>query len=399
MLWAALRLPLEPGKPRPTDAQRQLATWALQFAPRVAYLDEAVVVEVEASVRLFGGKRTLRDRIAAESAMLGATALAWSTNSIAALALARAGIENGFKRPHEELLDGLALDVLTATGPHATTLSHVGCKTLGDLRALPRGGVTRRFGRELLEAMDQAYGLRTESHQWVALPEQFEERLELPGRVELAPALLEGGHRLLLQLCGWLAARHAGVSAITFGWAHDAMRARHVEATGSLPVRTGIPTRDIDHLERLLAEHLAHVELEAPAGDVWLKADEVVRLEERSRSFLPDVVNKGSRSPWCWSALPPGSGRRRCCARCWWKTTAPNGASTGNRHRSDHAGRPRVRRPSRCRRSSWTSRCGLRSATRAPTTWDRCSSCWARIATRAAGGIASARATSSGPCR
>lgn len=77
-----------------------------------------------------------------------------------------------------------------------------------------------------------------------------------------------------------------------FGWAHDVMRAKNVEATGSLTVGTGFPTRDIDHLEGLLAEHLMRVELQAPAGEVTLSAIGVVPLEETSASFLPDVVNR-----------------------------------------------------------------------------------------------------------
>lgn len=292
MLWAALQLPIDPTTPPPTDAQRSLSDWALQFTPRVAHLEEAVVMEVEASTRLFGGRRALRDRVYAESLELGCSKLAWATNSLAALCLARSGIENGFKRALPELLDSLALDVLTATHPHAATLGHIGCKVLGDIRRLPRGGVTHRFGKPLLIAMDQAYGIVPLAHHWLLPREDFHARLELMARVELAPALLEGARRLLLQLCGWLASRHAGVTAITFGWAHDVMRARNVDATGSLTVRTAVPTRDIEHLARLLAEHLVHVELEAPAGEVMLTATEVVKLEERSASFLPDVVNR-----------------------------------------------------------------------------------------------------------
>jgi len=291
MLWAALRIPSDNATP-PTDAQRHLATWALQFTPKVAHLEEAVVMDVEASTRLFGGKRALRDRVFAESKELGCAGLAWASNSLAALCLARAGIENGFKRPLPELLDALSLDVLTATHVHATTLGHIGCKLLGDLRRLPRGGVTHRFGKPLLIALDQAYGSVPLAHDWLPPPEDFHARLELMARVELAAALLAGARLLLLQLCGWLASRHAGVTAITFGWAHDTMRAKHVEATGALTVRTAIPTRDIEHLERLLAERLAHIELEAPAGEVMLTATEVVKLEERSASFLPDVVNR-----------------------------------------------------------------------------------------------------------
>jgi protein ImuB len=255
-------------------------------------LEEAVVLEVGASIRLFGGKRALRDRVVAESEELGCTKVAWADNAFAALCLSRAGIENGVTRPLSQLLDGLRLDVLTATRAHATELSHLGCESLGDLRRLPRGGLSLRFGDELVVALDLAYGGMTKGHVWVEPPEDFSARLEFSQRVELAPALLMGASRLLQELCWWLAARHSGVTAIEFGWAHDVMRGRHVEATGSLVVRTAFPTRNMEHLEGLLAEHLAHVVLGAPAGEVTLKATEVVLLEETSASFLPDVVNR-----------------------------------------------------------------------------------------------------------
>ena len=289
MLWAALLLPNGPDATPPSDdALRGLATWALQFTPRVAVSGEAVLLEVEASVRLFGGKRALRDRIVQEGADLGVTAIAWATTSLGAHALARAGIETGVKRPLEELLDGLSMGVLTAVGPHHATLARLGCQTLGDIRRLPRGGISRRFDKDLLGAMDRAYGLQPEAHVWVELPDTFEARLELMSRVELAPALLFGARRLLLPLCGWLAARHSGTTAFTLRWAHDTMRSKDAGEGGALTIRTAAPTRHLEHLCRLLAENLAKVELLAPVGDLQVVADEVVSLDEKSASLLPD---------------------------------------------------------------------------------------------------------------
>ena len=289
MLWAALLLPNGPDATPPSDdALRGLATWALQFTPRVAVSGEAVLLEVEASVRLFGGKRSLRDRVVEEGADLGVSAIAWATTSLGAHALARAGIENGFKRPLEELLDGLSMGVLTAVGPHHATLARLGCQTLGDIRRLPRGGISRRFDKDLLGALDRAYGLQPEAHVWVELADTFEARLELMSRVELAPALLFGARRLLLQLCGWLAARHSGTTAFTLRWAHDTMRSKDAGEGGALTIRTAAPTRHLEHLCRLLAENLAKVELLAPVGDLQLVADEVVSLDEKSASLLPD---------------------------------------------------------------------------------------------------------------
>ena len=289
MLWAALVLPIgRDGTPPPDDALRGLATWALQFSPRVAISEDAVLMEVEASTRLFGGRRKLRDRVAQEGADQGVMALAWATTSLGAHALARGGIENGFKRPLEEMLDGLPMSVLSAVGPHHPTLARLGCQTLGDIRRLPRGGISRRFDKALLAAMDRAYGTQTEAHVWVHLPDTFEGRVELMSRVELAPALLFAARRLLLQMCGWLAARHSGTTAYTLYWAHDTMRSRDAGEGGSLTIRTAAPTRDLEHLCRLLAEHLVKVDLLAPVGDLRLVADDVVTLDEKSGSLLPD---------------------------------------------------------------------------------------------------------------
>ena len=294
MLWAAMLLPPRPDEALPSaEALRAVAIWALQFTPRVAVCEDTVLMEVEASARLFGGRRALRDRMVQEGRDLGVSSVAWAVNSLAAQALARAGLENGFKRPLDELLDRLPLRVLGAVQVHEATLARLGCCTLGDVRRLPRGGLSRRFDRALLLALDRAYGLQPEAHTWIEVPETFEARLELLSRVEMAPALLFGARRLLLQMCGWLAARHSGISAFTLHWAHDAMRSRSAGEGGELCIRTAEPSRHLEHLCRLLAEHLAKVELQAPVGELRLVATEIVALDEKSASLLPDPAQAG----------------------------------------------------------------------------------------------------------
>ncbi|MNR71836.1 hypothetical protein D3C71_25140 [compost metagenome] len=299
MLWAALLPNPALFESRPSEVLRGISTWCLQFTPRVALVDEgkpqaAVVMEVESSVRLFGGKRRLVETVRAGAGETGLVEhLAWAPTSLAAVAVGRRGLTNGFAKSLEQVLDALPLDTLLPVARHAPTLARTGCKTLGDVRALPRGGLSRRFDKDLLLALDQAYGLRPEAHLWQQLAETFEARLELMSRVELAPALLFGARRLLQQLCAWLTARRAGVRAITLRWCHDVMRSKAAGEGGELTVRTAQTTRDIEHLARLLAEHLAKVQLDAPVGDLVLAADEVLPLEETSSSFLPDAVDRG----------------------------------------------------------------------------------------------------------
>lgn len=296
MLWAAL-LPDDPSpdhSPRSTDALDGISVWCLQFTNRVAIVEaSAVAMEVEASARLFGGKRRLAERVREECAELGIAFLSWAPTSLAAVALARAGVRNGFAKPLDQMLDDLPLQSLHAVALHAGTLARIGCQTLGQVRALPRGGLSRRFDKELLSALDQAYGLRPEGHSWVALPETFHARLELMSRVEMAPAILFGARRLLLQMCGWLAARRLGVTAFTLKWAHDAMRSKTAGDGGELTIRTAEPTRQIEHLSRLLAENLAKVELLAPVGDLELIAVDARPFEAASASLLPDSQEDG----------------------------------------------------------------------------------------------------------
>jgi protein ImuB len=100
MLWAALLFSPSPDDTPPSndDALRGLATWALQFTPRVAVADDAVTMEVEASLRLFGGKRALRDRVVDESRELGVGAVAWAPTSLAAIAFCQRSAFTGQTR-------------------------------------------------------------------------------------------------------------------------------------------------------------------------------------------------------------------------------------------------------------------------------------------------------------
>ena len=302
MLWLALLCDpprttpdagAHPSVPAGPPQQLVIGWWALQFTPRVALREEAVLLEVSSSRRLFGGERTLLDRVRLEANELGCTAVAWARTAGAALVLARAGVTDGCATPLAQLLDGLPFTGLTAAHSQEHTLSRLGCRTLGDVRRLPRGGVSRRFGRSLLDALDQAYGLLPEAFEWLSLPDAFEARLELPGRVDAAEGLVFWARRLLLQMSGWLAARHAGVRGFSLTWFHDFHRGSDVPAEAVLTIRTAEPTRGIDHFARLLAEQLAHIKLGASVSDIVLRALDVEPLEELSGSLLPDPRRDG----------------------------------------------------------------------------------------------------------
>jgi len=280
----------------PCESPAQLESagwWALTYTPRVAVQAPVVLLDVQASLRLFGGPQRLCARLASEARARGLDggATAGSAGGARARLLARTGWADdwheGWSRSLPELLDPLPLHVLPECARHHATLAPLGCRTLGDVRRLPRSGLARRFGAVLLRELDQAYGQHPETFDWLLLPEHFERRLELPARIEQADALLDGGRVLLQALCDWLDDRHAGVRALTLGWTLDA--SRHLDTSGAhLELRLADASRDLERLTRLLGEHLRRTTLPAPVDGLVLRARDLVTLVAQADDLFAD---------------------------------------------------------------------------------------------------------------
>ena len=65
MHWIALRWLPEPDQLLPSP--EALGWWALQYTPRVCWVDEALLIEVSACERLWGGRLALMRHLANES--------------------------------------------------------------------------------------------------------------------------------------------------------------------------------------------------------------------------------------------------------------------------------------------------------------------------------------------
>ena len=287
MLWVALQALPEPAPSELADGGTALGWWALQFTPKVARVEDALLLELSASERLWGGRSALLRHIHAADKPVAGVHFARGASSLIALAqlqlLQSQSLPN--RARSRTAPDDLPLATLAAARPHLATLERLGCTHWGQLRALPRGGVARRFGAGLLDALDRAYGQAPDSYPWLLLPEQFDATLELGSQVEAAPALLFAARRLFNQLQLWMQARHAGVLALLLGWTMD--ERRNTASHGELVLRTAEPSADMAHLQRLLAEQLARITLPAPVLYLHLRSLETEKLRGESASLLP----------------------------------------------------------------------------------------------------------------
>ena len=284
------------------DALAGIATLALAFTPQVSLAPPAAIVaEVGASARLFGGALRLLDRLAQQveargyhvrSAIAPTPTAAWllARSEAAAPAsgtarLPATQVPTVAQLP--EALDAMPLALLDLDAGALAALKASGVTTLGAARRLPRAALARRAGTSLVDALDRAFGAAPDPREPYQPPPRFERRLPLPAAVETVDALGFAVNRLLHDLSAWLAARGLGVLRLTLTLAHD----RHARERGLAPIPVafafGAPARAPAHLYAVLRERLARVELPAAVDALVLVSDETAPLAGRSLGLLP----------------------------------------------------------------------------------------------------------------
>ena len=273
-----------------TEALLGLAAWCVQFTPRVALqFPEALLLEVSGSLKLFNGLRPILGALKQGLAEQGFTAtIAVASTAEAALWLARAGrsdVPDAVDADPEPAIAPLPLAVLRLDDKACELLDRLGVRTLGELIALPRDGVARRFGQTLLDTLDRALGRQADPRSFFSPPPRFFASLELPAEAVQSEALLFAAHRLLVQFEGYLAARSGGVQNFTLRLFHRG-RKPTVLFIGLVSA-----SRHAGHFAQLLRERLGATNLQAPVHSISLDADRIVPFCGTALGLLADDRN------------------------------------------------------------------------------------------------------------
>jgi protein ImuB len=267
MLWVALHFPC-----LPPHALPPIAAWACQFTPRVSLEPpQELLLEVEGSLRLFGGFASFKQALATGLSELG------YPFSLASAATARAAL--WLSRGEGEALEALPVEV---TRFDVEFFKSIGIATLGELLKLPHEGLGQRCGAGVLAELDQALGAAPEPRAFFVPPPCFAAKLELPAELTHAEGLLFGARRLLVQLEGLLTAQQAGIRGFALKLIHSAA----VETT--LKVALASPTRDAERFAQLLREQLGVLKLIKPVEAIAVEASDFVPLHARSGGMFGD---------------------------------------------------------------------------------------------------------------
>ncbi|MEO6365566.1 MAG: DNA polymerase Y family protein [Luteimonas sp.] len=273
--------------------QRFLAAWAYRHSSQVsAQWPGAIVLEAQASFRLFGPWPRFEARLRDELAALGfAHRIALAPTPRAALVFA--GLRDGFAVMHGDAMQRALAQVpirgALLPDDAGTRLHRMGVRTLGAVRAMPRDGLRRRFGSGLLEHLDWLHGDADDPLQCYAPPDHFDARIELGYEVESHQALLFPLRRLIADLATYLSVRDGGVQRFVL---------RLEQETAHTDVVVGLlaAERDAGMLFELTRNRLEHVRISEPVVALRLLARELPPFVPASRDLF-DPRN-AQAMPW-----------------------------------------------------------------------------------------------------
>lgn len=282
-----------------TEALLGLAGWATAYTPAVTLeFPDALLLEISGSLKLLGGLEIAVQEMSATIREMGfSAAIACAPTSRAAIWLVRS-MDDGTQSMEcafadaDGLKQALAALPLTAMKCHTDILCELqtmGAAQIGDLLALPRDGLARRFGSQLMNEVDCALGLRSEARSFFKPPAQFHAALEFPAEVSQTEALLFAARRLFVQLAGFLGARCAGVNDVTIKLAHR-------ERTTSIAIGMVAPSRDATHFTLLLRERLVHLALPEPVRSISVSANDFIPLAGKNLSLIAQDAAGESRT-------------------------------------------------------------------------------------------------------
>jgi len=296
---------------RDAQALSSVAHAALAFTPMVVQPPadpygqnrHHVLLEVQASLRYFAGRERLLQRLGEALAPLGhrvrvaSAPTAQGAAVLACLAKARQPLHCADLPALHEALAQAPVWLLGPGREHWDALQGMGLRTLSDLRPLPRAGLARRFGPELLDEIDRAFGDKPDPRVPVSLPPLFDSRLELFARADTTEQVLHGAAVLLARLVAWASAQHARVRSFRLLMQHEP---RHRQRDGEEPVpdhstleiALAEPSCDAAHLLVLLTERLAQVQLAAPSLELRLHCGDIARGAAPNGELFPSAKSE-----------------------------------------------------------------------------------------------------------
>jgi protein ImuB len=256
-----------------------LALWCVRFSPAVAVdPPDGLLIDITGVAHLWGGEaamlddlldRLARHGIPAHGAIAGSAGAAW--------ALARCGEGRDVAPPgaEAEWLAPLPVTGLRLAPEAAAQLLRLGLARIGQLAALPRDQLARRFGAAVLTRLDQALVRAEEALVFRRPATPWFTRLAFADPISAPEDLARACRDIAGRLCARLTAEGQGAARFELAFHRLDGRAHR------LAVGLSLPGRSPDAIARLFAPMLETVDPGFGIEVVTLAAERVEPLAER----------------------------------------------------------------------------------------------------------------------
>lgn len=245
-----------------------LADFAYGLTPRVVVKPAGLLMNFTDDLSPVGDARVLLSRVAGHLQHRGYRAhVALAPTAMAASIFARSGARSLWT--HNDAwrlaLRSLPWEYLSLPKSVRAACMGLGLSLIGELLDLPRAGLRRRFGLDVVHTLERLMGERPEINTYWVPPPVFKSRIPLPFPAGTEDAVLYYIKRITTILCDFIGRRDAHVRQFTVALGYEDKAALSEEFT------LARPERDAAVLTGLVRARLAR--WKTHSGIVWISLE------------------------------------------------------------------------------------------------------------------------------
>jgi len=256
----------------------KLAIWAQRLAPTVA-VDEpdGLLLDVTGCARVWDGEERLVRSAISQLESIGLQAHAAVAPTFAgAWACARYGSDAVVSRDAlRAVLEPLPIEALRLDTSVVGELHALGIDRIRHLLNLPRSTLPVRFGDQVLLRLDQALGQGIETIEPVRPRHLPSVQRVFEGPTDRIEAIDAAVQELLVELCAHLMQRESGVRKLIVVLKRSDLSPERIIIT------LGVPSRDPQHLWKLIAPKLERTHLGFGVEAIKVHAAQIDRIDHR----------------------------------------------------------------------------------------------------------------------
>ncbi|HTE40493.1 MAG TPA: DNA polymerase Y family protein, partial [Steroidobacteraceae bacterium] len=268
---------VERSKSSERQAMKACGAWAEQYSNSV-FFDPSrwmLWIEIGASLTYFGGLDALVRNIDENIESLGYSVRFGVAPTVEAAAIFAVAAQTGGVQHKSKLIDALSplpIRLLNASPDTIEALKSVGWQRIGEILALPRDQLSRRFGPEFTLYIEKLVGAHPDPREPYRAPTTYRRRFDFADPIHNVEAMLFPLRRMLSELQGFLRGRDTALQRLTLELRH------HKQQPTLIELRTTAPQRDSGRLLALLREQLDRTLLPADITELALTVDQFVAL-------------------------------------------------------------------------------------------------------------------------